>query len=211
MSDDSSSPARDADAEGTTHSPPLIYTLGHSTLSLDAFLELLRHYHIECLVDVRAIPRSLHNPQFNKETLSPFLRIRRIKYFHLQDLGGLRRHAKAEQANAGWRNASFRGFADYMQTPAFGTAVDRLVQLAQARSTAIMCAEAVPWRCHRSLIGDALLLRGFQVMDIFSLSSAKPHALTPMARVEGLRISYPAPAAEGEGTPPLTTVPETSP
>lgn len=175
---------------------PVIYTIGHSTLSLEAFLELLRHYHVECLVDVRTIPRSLHNPQFNKESLSPYLRIRRIKYYHLEGLGGLRRHVKTETANAGWRNASFRGFADYMQTPPFPVALTRLIQLAQARTTAIMCAEAVPWRCHRSLIGDALLVRGFQVIDIFSLTSAKPHTLTPIARVEGQRITYPAPADE---------------
>lgn len=170
----------------------LIYTLGHSTLSPEAFLELLRHYRIECLVDVRTIPRSLHNPQFNKETLSPFLRIRRIKYLHMKDLGGLRRSVKTETVNAGWRNASFRGFADYMQTPVFAVALDKLIRIAQARTSAIMCAEAVPWRCHRSLIGDALLVRGFQVIDILSASTAHPHALTAMARVEGARITYPA-------------------
>lgn len=175
------------------HPPTRIYTLGHSTLSSGDFLELLRHYGIECLVDVRTIPRSQHNPQFNKEKLSPFLRVRRIKYLHLKELGGLRRHVKGEEANAGWRNASFRGYADYMQTAEFSAGVAKLVQLAQARTTAIMCSEAVPWRCHRSLIGDAMLVRGFEVIDIFSTRSAKPHTLTPMAKVDGTRITYPAP------------------
>lgn len=170
-----------------------IYTLGHSTLSSGDFLELLRHYGIDCLVDVRTIPRSLHNPQFSKEKLSPFLRVRRIKYLHLKELGGLRRHVKGEEANAGWRNASFRGYADYMQTAEFSAGVAKLVQLAQAKTTAIMCSEAVPWRCHRSLIGDAMLVRGFEVIDIFSTRSAKPHTLTPMAKVDGTRITYPAP------------------
>lgn len=181
-----------------SESPPVIYTIGHSTLSLDDFLDLLRHYGIGSLVDVRTIPRSLHNPQFNKETLSPFLRIRRIKYLHLKGLGGLRRHVKTETANAGWQNASFRGYADYMQTPAFSVALARLIRVAQMRTTAIMCAESVPWRCHRSLIGDALLVRGITVLDIFSLSSAKPHTLTRFARVDGIRITYPPPAEEAD-------------
>lgn len=175
-----------------TEAPPVIYTVGHSTRSIEEFLELLLHYGIGCLADVRTVPRSLHTPQFNKEQLSPFLRIRRIKYFHLKELGGLRRYVKTDQANAGWRNASFRGYADYMQTPDFSAGLARLVRLAQTRATAFMCAEAVPWRCHRSLIADALLVRGFQVVDIFSLSNSKPHHLTPMAHVEGLRVTYPA-------------------
>jgi uncharacterized protein (DUF488 family) len=172
--------------------PLMIYTLGHSTLSSEEFLELLRHYKIDYLIDIRTIPRSLHNPQFNKEKLSPFLRVRRIKYLHLKDLGGLRRHVKGEEANAGWRNASFRGYADYMQTSQFSAGIAKLVQLAQIRTVAIMCSEAVPWRCHRSLVGDAMLVRGFQVIDIFSTRSAKPHTLTPMAKVEGTEITYPA-------------------
>ena len=140
---------------GASPSPPLIYTVGHSTLSIDAFLELLRRYGIERLVDVRTIPRSRHNPQFNKEMLSPFLRVRRIKYLHLKELGGLRHHNRADPMNAGWHNASFRGFADYMQTSAFSAALEKLIALAKAKTTAIMCAEAVPWRCHRRLIADA--------------------------------------------------------
>lgn len=169
-----------------------VFTLGHSTQSIEQLLELLRHYGIETVVDIRTVPRSRHNPQFNKENLSPFLRVRRIKYFHLKELGGLRRHVKGEERNAGWLNASFRGFADYMQTPEFKVGLEALMRLAGQRRTAIMCAEAVPWRCHRSLIGDALLVRGVEVIDLFSRSTAKPHTLTPMARVEGTEITYPA-------------------
>ena len=172
--------------------PVVIFTVGHSTRSLDNFVELLRHHGIDRLVDVRTIPRSRHNPQFNKDTLGVFLRNRRIAYRHMKELGGLR-HAHADSPNTGWHNASFRGFADYMQTPEFGRAVQKLITLAEKKTTAIMCAEAVPWRCHRSLIGDALLVRDVAVRDIYSVKSSKPHELTPMARVEGLCITYPAP------------------
>ena len=179
-------------------SPLPVYTLGHSTLSIEEFLELLRHYGIERLVDVRTIPRSRHNPQFNKDTLSLFLRIRGIKYLHLRALGGLRRHVRDDATNAGWRNASFRGFADHMRTPAFEVAIKRLILVAQGRRTAIMCSEAVPWRCHRSLIGDALVVRGVEVVDIFSRSNVRPHVITAMAKVEGTRITYPAPEQQGD-------------
>lgn len=171
--------------------PRLIYTVGHSTRTLDEFVELLRSYGVERLVDVRTIPRSRHNPQFNKETLAKFLRNRRIAYRHLSELGGLR-HAHADSVNTGWRNASFRGFADYMQTPEFTAAVAKLVKLGAEKPTAIMCAESVPWRCHRSLIGDALLVRGLEVRDILSVKSARAHVLTAMAKVEGEEITYPA-------------------
>lgn len=175
--------------------PSAVYTVGHSTLSLDGFIGLLRAFGIERLVDVRTIPRSRHNPQFNSDTLGPFLRNRRIGYRHMKELGGLRR-ALPESPNAGWRNASFRGFADYMQTPEFAAAVVRLAALAKEKTTAIMCAEAVPWRCHRSLIGDALLVRGIEVLDIYSLKNAKPHAMTPMARLNGTQITYPPQSAQ---------------
>ncbi len=170
--------------------PATIYTVGHSTRSLEEFLGLLRHYSILRLVDVRTIPRSRHNPQFNKETLSTFLRNRRIGYRHMKELGGLRR-PRPDSPNTGWQNASFRGYADYMQTAAFEEALTKLIELSKQKTTAIMCAEAVPWRCHRSLIGDALVVRGIDVLDIFSLTNVKPHTLTPMARVEGTTIMYP--------------------
>jgi len=178
------------------HTPLTVYTVGHSTRSLYDFVGLLRAYGIERLVDVRSIPRSRHNPQFNKDMLGKLLRNRRISYRHMKTLGGLR-HARADSLNTGWHNISFRGFADYMQTPEFTVAVMKLVELAREKTTAIMCAEAVPWRCHRSLIGDALIVRGIGVVDIFSPKSAKPHLITPMAEVHGTRVTYPAPAGEG--------------
>jgi len=174
-----------------SHSQLLVYTVGHSTHSLDDFVGLLRAYGIERLVDVRTIPRSRHNPQFNCDTLGKFLRNRRIGYRQMKELGGLR-HARVDSTNTGWHNASFRGFADYMQTPEFASAVAKLIELATEKITAIMCAEAVPWRCHRSLIGDALLIRGVEVRDIFSSKIAKPHILTAMAKVRGTTVTYPA-------------------
>lgn len=172
-----------------------IYTVGHSTRSLDDFVGLLRAYGIERLVDVRTIPRSRHNPQFNRDTLGKSLRNRRIGYRHMKELGGLR-HSCADSINTGWRNASFRGFADYMQTPEFAAAVTKLIELAREKNTVIMCAEAVPWRCHRSLIGDALIVRGINVVDIYTPKSARPHLITPMAKVDGTRVTYPGQQAK---------------
>jgi uncharacterized protein (DUF488 family) len=168
----------------------VLFTLGHSTRSLEELLEILRAHGVRRLVDVRSIPRSRHNPQFNRDSLSRFLRNRRIGYRHMKSLGGLR-HARPDSPNMGWRNASFRGFADYMQTPEFEEAVQGLIRLAADRPTAILCAESVPWRCHRSLIADALAARGFRVRHIFSATNAKPHALTAMARVRGTQVTYP--------------------
>lgn len=171
----------------------VVYTVGHSTRTLEEFVELLRAYGIKRLVDVRTVPRSRHNPQFNRETLGTFLRNRRIGYRHFKALGGLR-HARRDSPNTGWHNLSFRGFADYMQSAEFGEAIEGLVELAREKPTAIMCAEAVPWRCHRSLIGDALVVRGIEVIDVYSLTNSKPHTLTPMAEVSGNRLWYPAQA-----------------
>lgn len=172
------------------HTQVTVYTVGHSTHSLDDFVGLLRTYGIKQLVDVRTIRRSRHNPQFNADTLPRYLRNRRIGYRHLKELGGLRR-ARTDSPNFGWHNASFRGFADYMQTPEFAAAVAKLVELAKEKVTAIMCAEAVPWRCHRSLIGDALVVRGVEVRDIFGSKVTKPHVLTAMAAVSGTLVTYP--------------------
>ena len=174
------------------HTQLIVYTVGHSTRSLEDFVGLLRAYGIKRLVDVRTIPRSRHNPQFNCDTLRTILRNRRIGYRHMKELGGLR-HARADSPNIGWHNASFRGFADYMQTPEFDIAVAKFIGLAREKITAIMCAEAVPWRCHRSLIGDALIVRGINVIDIYTLKSAKSHAIMPIAKVQGTRVTYPAP------------------
>lgn len=174
-----------------------VYTVGHSTRSLDDFAALLKRYGITLLVDVRSIPRSRHNPHFNGDTLPAFLQTLEIDYLHLKALGGLR-HSRADSPNSGWRNASFRGFADYMQTPAFEAGITEVLQLATQQTVALMCAEAVPWRCHRSLIADALVVRGTEVLDIYDLSHATSHTVHSMARVNGTAISYPAPAPPSE-------------
>lgn len=168
----------------------LILTVGHSTRTAKEFVALLRAHGVRLLVDVRSIPRSRHNPQFNQDALRATLRRARIGYRHMKGLGGLR-HPRKDSPNGAWRNDSFRGFADYMQTPEFAENVERLMELTRKRATAVMCAEALPWRCHRSLIGDALLVRGFRVEELSSLSTTRPHTLTPWARVRGRRITYP--------------------
>jgi uncharacterized protein (DUF488 family) len=167
-----------------------IYTIGHSTHSLADFKAILKAYHINQLVDIRSIPRSRHNPQFNFDTFPRFLRSSKIGYRHAKNLGGLRR-AYPDSINTAWENASFRGFADYMQTPSFEKGLVKLIQLAQKKTVVIMCGEAVPWRCHRSLIGDALLARGIKVVDIYSPTNAKPHKKTPWAKISGGKITYP--------------------
>jgi uncharacterized protein (DUF488 family) len=168
----------------------VVFTVGHSTRPIREFLALLEAHGVRLLVDVRTVPRSRHNPQFNQDALRTALRSARIGYRHMKGLGGLR-HPQKDSPNGAWRNASFRGFADYMQTQEFASNVERLTELASKRATAIMCAEAVPWRCHRSLIGDALLVRGFRVEELSSLSTTRAHTMTPWATVRGRRILYP--------------------
>jgi uncharacterized protein (DUF488 family) len=168
----------------------MILTIGHSNRPLDDFVALLQAHGVECLVDVRSIPWSRHNPQFNRETLPASLEQHGIDYRHIAALGG-RRQPRPDSPNAAWENASFRGYADYMHTPAFQAGLEELLELAQQKRVAIMCAEAVPWRCHRSLIGDALLARGIDVEDIMSVTNRKPHRLTPWARVDGNQVTYP--------------------
>ena len=172
-----------------------LWTIGHSTRPVAKFMALLRAHGIQRLIDVRTIPRSRHNPQFNLDQISRSLEEARIHYLHMPALGGLR-HARRDSINTAWRNASFRGFADYMQTPEFAVALKELMRLARSRRTAIMCAEAVPWRCHRSLVADALLARGFNVEEITSETSTRRHTLTPWSRVAGQRVTYPAVPAE---------------
>lgn len=171
-------------------SAPTVFTVGHSTRSLDDLVQILRAHGVERLVDVRTIPRSRHNPQFNRETLGKALHNRRFSYRHMKALGGLR-HAHRDSTNTGWRNASFRGFADYMQTPSFAESLEKLIQLAKQKPTAIMCAEAVPWRCRRSMIADALVVRGIPVQHILTAGPTKPHTLTAFAHLEGTRVTYP--------------------
>jgi len=168
-----------------------IFTIGHSTRSIEDFIELLRSNGVTQLIDIRTIPKSRHNPQFDSDALAASLRAARIRYVHLKSLGGLR-HAKADSVNLGWRNASFRGYADYMQTDEFAAALDRVIKLAEDRPTALMCAEAVPWRCHRSLVADAHTVRKIRVLEILSSAAPKEHTLTPFARVRGTRIAYPS-------------------
>ena len=170
----------------------VIYTIGHSTHPIDEFIRMLQAYKIEKIIDVRTIPKSRHNPQFNENELGEELRKHAIEYARLEGLGGLR-HTTRASINTAWKNASFRGYADYMQTPEFARAVGELIDLAKEKRIAIMCAEAVPWRCHRSLIGDALFVRNVQVEDILSEKSSHPHRLTPWAKVDGDQITYPGP------------------
>lgn len=167
-----------------------VYTVGHSTRPLEEFVALLGAYRIEALVDIRTVPKSRHNPQFNRDELAVSLPDRGIDYRHLAALGGLR-HTRKDSPNVGWRNTSFRGYADYMGTPEFATGLDELLAVAAKQTTAIMCAEAVPWRCHRSLVGDALLVRGVEVIDIFDERKATPERLTKFAVVDGRTITYP--------------------
>jgi uncharacterized protein (DUF488 family) len=169
---------------------PVVLTIGHSTHTWKDFLEILRAHHVKRIIDVRSIPRSRHNPQFNRETLSTKLRAARIGYVHLRKLGGLR-HARRDSPNMGWHNTSFRGFADYMQTLKFEAGLRRLIKLARQKRSALMCAEAVPWRCHRSLIADALIVRGIRVEDIMSKKRSSEHSLTSFGRVRCDRVTYP--------------------
>ena len=177
-----------------------VFTVGHSTRSLADFLALLTGHSVTMLVDVRTVPRSRHNPQFNEDSLPQALSAVGINYTHAAGLGGFRRTVP-DSPNAGWRNLSFRGYADYMQTPEFAHELAELVVLASQERVALMCAEAVPWRCHRSLIADALLARGVESCEIVSPARLSPHRLTSFARVDGEHIDYPA---DDEATPSMS-------
>jgi uncharacterized protein (DUF488 family) len=168
-----------------------IFTIGHSVRSIEEFIALLKSHAIELVVDVRTVPRSRRNPQFAIDAMPQSLAAADIAYRHMPSLGGLR-HPRRDSENDGWRNPSFRGFADYMQTAEFDAGLNEVIALAGKQRLAIMCAEAVPWRCHRSLIADALTVRGISVKHITSLAPASPHRLTPFARIQGNRIIYPS-------------------
>lgn len=174
----------------SSQAEPTILTIGHSTRTLDEFLNLLRTYEVTMVVDVRTVPRSRHNPQFNKENFPNVLKAEGIKYVHMPELGGLRR-ASADSTNLAWQNKTFRGYADYMQTKEFAESLLRLISLARENCIAIMCAEAVPWRCHRNLIADALVVRHFKVKHVLNETSSTNHELTPFACIEGNKITYP--------------------
>lgn len=170
----------------------MIWTVGHSTRTVDEFCELLGDHRIELLADVRHFPGSKRVPWAMRGTLTATLDERGIAYEHFEDLGGFRKPV-AKSANMGWRNSAFRGYADHMASTRFVGALDLLIRRARTARTAIMCAEAVPWKCHRSLLSDCLLARGIRVVHILGVGKTQDHRLTPFARVHGLRVTYPAP------------------
>ncbi len=172
----------------------VILSLGHSTLPIEEFLARLADFGVVVLADVRSVPGSRRNPQFGQEALRRSVEERGIEYAHLRDLGGLRKKAaNPDPKNAGWENDSFRNYADYMATDGFARGLEALRVLAAKGPTAILCAEAVPWRCHRSLVSDALWARGVVVRHVLSRTRADPHRPTPFARFDGLEVTYPAP------------------
>jgi uncharacterized protein (DUF488 family) len=175
-------------------SQPVVLTVGHSTRPLAEFIALLAAHSVARLIDVRTVPRSRHNPQFNRDTFPAALESAGIHYAHVEGLGGFRR-AGPESPNMGWRNASFRGYADYMQTAEFAQNLASLMKVAKRERVALMCAEAVPWRCHRSLIADALVVHGLRVEEITSRTRCQIHALTSFAKVSGTAITYPRSSA----------------
>lgn len=168
-----------------------LWTIGHSTRTWDEFLALLREPRIELLADVRRFPASKHVPWTNREALASGAASAGIEYEHLGDLGGYRT-PRTDSPNTGLRNAGFRGYADYMDSSAFAAALERLLARARERRTAIMCAEAVPWRCHRGLLSDALVVRGVRVVHLLSPGKSQDHVLAPFAKVKGGRLTYPA-------------------
>lgn len=168
-----------------------VYTIGHSTRSLDELIGMLRAHGVAAVADVRRFPGSRRLPQFNADHLAAMLPAQGLAYLPCPLLGG-RRKADPQSINTGWRNQSFRAYADYMQTPPFLEGLETLIEQARRTPLAMMCAEAVPWRCHRSLLADALIVRGWTVLDVMSRTKASPHKLTPFARVEGTFLTYPA-------------------
>jgi uncharacterized protein (DUF488 family) len=168
----------------------VVFTIGHSTRTIEEFVELLKTYAVNLVVDVRTVPRSRHNPQFNKETLPNTLKPEGIKYIHMPEIGGLRR-PKHDSVNLAWKNMGFRGYADYMQAKEFTDSLLKIIALARENRLVLMCAEALPWRCHRSLISDALVVRHVKVEHIISATSCLNHQLNDMAQVEGTKITYP--------------------
>jgi uncharacterized protein (DUF488 family) len=170
--------------------PSVVFTVGHSTHPLEEFTALLQEHQITLLADVRKMPMSRRNPQFNSDALAAALKNVRIGYIHIPELGGLRRR-HADSPNTGWKNPSFRAYADYMLTDEFAAGLEGFLRRARRRRACLMCAEAVPWRCHRSLIADALVVRGVRVEHILSRGKTYTHKLKPWARVEGTRITYP--------------------
>ena len=192
-------PSKKSSTRETAVHQQSVYTIGHSTRAIAAFINILNAYEIKEVVDIRRIPRSRHNPQFNREVLLESLKAAKIRYVHMPKLGGLRR-ALPDSVNKAWRNASFRGYADYMQSDEFELSLEKLIGLSKRRKIVLMCAESVPWRCHRSLIADALLIRKIQTTDIFSATISKKHILTHWAKVRGKQITYPEEGSKSKAT-----------
>ena len=170
----------------------IVFTIGHSNRTTREFMKILKEFDIEILADIRHYPGSRHNPHFGKARLRANILRNGIEYIHLVELGGRRRHLKDVETNAGWRSKAFRGYADYMQTEDFHEGMAKLMFLAEGASVAIMCSEAVPWRCHRSMVADALIVNGFSVVDLFNEKNARPHTLTSFAKVAKHNLTYPA-------------------
>ncbi len=193
-------PKRRARGWGSAH----IYAVGHSTRTAEELVELLHAHGVQTLADIRTVPRSRTNPQFNRDALPRTLAAEGLRYAHLPRLGGLRR-PRPDSPNAAWRNTSFRGYADYMQTDEFTRGLEELRALTPDGPLALMCAEAVRWRCHRTLVADALFARGVEVRHITSRTRADPHKLTPFAELHGRQVLYPGPGAreadEGSASP----------
>jgi uncharacterized protein (DUF488 family) len=168
----------------------VVFTIGHSVHTADAFVGLLQAHGVALVADVRTVPRSRRHPQFSLDELARRLAADGVGYRHFPDLGGLRK-PRRDSANTGWTHPSFRGYADHMGTPAFQAALDELLRAAEATPTAVMCAEAKWWQCHRRLLADALAARGAIVRHIMSARAADLHEMTPFGRVEGAAVSYP--------------------
>lgn len=168
-----------------------IYTIGHSSLDIDTFIDILDSFDIDMVVDIRSFPTSKYSPQFNKDALSDSLYDADIEYIHMPELGGFRKVDPKSKKNLGWRNKSFRGYADYMQTQEFKKGINKLIEIAKNNNVVIMCAESVPWRCHRSLVSDALIIRKIIVKDIYRENDSKLHKLTSFAKIKNLTITYP--------------------
>jgi uncharacterized protein (DUF488 family) len=192
--DRSLAPGDAMEASGVAAPGILIHTLGFSTRAVEEVVALLRAAGVTLLADIRTVPRSRHTPQWNREHAAESLPAHGIRYHHLPRLGGFRK-PRPDSPNTGWRNLSFRGYADYMATADFAAGLAELLALAGATPAVIACTEAVPWRCHRSLVADALAVRGIEVRHLVGPGSTRPHALTPFARVEGERLTYPDPDA----------------
>jgi uncharacterized protein (DUF488 family) len=169
-----------------------VYTMGFSNRTWEATLEILKAFKIERLIDIRTLPGSKHTPQFNLENLQEELPEAGVEYIHMKSLGGLRKPAKGSCVNSAWQNEGFRGYADYMQTPEFEAAIGNLIRLLQEKTTVYCCTEAVFWRCHRQLVSDALLVRGYHAGHIFTAAKVEAHQLTKFVKAEATRVTYPS-------------------